>query len=74
MSGTLTFVLSIAYLLIAVMPQAVVIQLRAAGFIANDTHFTYAITVALILLVASSILTTLVPMRIGRKSLETMEF
>ena len=66
--------LSIAYLLIAVMPQAVVIQLRAAGFIANDTHFTYAITVTLILLVTSSIVTTLVPMRIGQKNLETIEF
>jgi len=31
MGGTLTFVLSIAYLLIAVMPQAVVIQLRASS-------------------------------------------
>ena len=74
MGGTLTFVLSIAYLLVTVMPQAVVIQLRAAGFIPNDTHFVYAITAALILLVVSSIVTTLVPMRIGQKSLETTEF
>jgi len=72
--GTLTFVLSIAYLLIAVMPQAVVIQLRAVGLITNHTHFAYAIAAALILLVTSSLVTTLVPMRIGQNSLETMEF
>jgi len=74
MGGTLTFILSIAYLVLAILPQAFVLQMRAIGLVADDRRFACALAAALFFLALLSVVTTSVPMRIGRKSLESTEF
>jgi len=74
MGGTLTFVLSIGYLMLAIGPQAVILQMRSIGYIRSATQFTCALAAAFLFLILLSIATTLVPMHIGRKTLQRMEF
>jgi ABC-2 type transport system permease protein len=74
LGGTLTFVLSSGYLILTVLPQALIVMLHDAGLIGSSVRYRCLLGGAIAFTIALSAAATFVPMHIGRKSLESMEF
>jgi ABC-2 type transport system permease protein len=74
LGGTLNFLVSIAYIIIAVGVQAVLFQARSLNLIHDDYRFAGMVAGTVAFVVLLSVLATLVPMSLGLKTLERMEF
>ena len=73
MGGTLNFLLSILYLLMTIVPQIVVLRFSAVSGIAGS-GFYLIFWFLVVYLIVLSVVTTLVPMRLGARMLEQAEF
>jgi ABC-2 type transport system permease protein len=74
MGGTLNLLVSIGYITIVVAAQVVVLQWRILGQFSDPSLFPIAITAAVLLITGLSALCVWLPMRLGLRNLEQMEF
>jgi ABC-2 type transport system permease protein len=74
MGGTLNFLLSLAYLVVVVGAQTIVMQWRVMGVFHRPALFWWAFGGVIVFVGALSTVSTLLPMRLGLSNLERMEF
>lgn len=74
LGGTLNFLLSMAYIVLVVGAQTVVLQWRILEQFTEPNTFWWALAVVVVFITALSIAAALIPVRLGLKNLETMEF
>jgi ABC-2 type transport system permease protein len=74
LGGTLNFLLSIGYIIVAVGVQAVLFQARTLQLIPGDRRFTGMVAGVVAFVVLISVAATFVPMSLGLKNLERTEF
>ncbi len=74
MGGTLNFVLSVAYVAVVVGAQTLVLNWRVLGLFQNPAAFWWALGGVLVLVTVVSGLGMIVPMRLGLRNLNNMEF
>lgn len=74
MGGTLNLLLSIGYITIVVGLLTVVLQWNALKLFVNPDAFRTALTLAVTLITVVSVISTYLPMRLGLRNLENMEF
>lgn len=74
MGGTLNFLLSIGYIVILVTTQTIVLQWHAIERFTAEHTFRLALVSAIAGITALSVLTALVPMYLGLRNLNDMEF
>ena len=74
MGGTLNFLLSVAYITLVVGAQTVILQWRVLGLYTSDTGFYVALSVVVVFITSLSIISTMIPLRLGLRNLNRMEF
>ena len=74
MGGTLNFLLSIAYIALVVGAQTFILQWRVLGLYHTDRSFYIALAIVIAFITGLSLLSTLLPMRMGLRNLNHMEF
>ena len=74
MGGTLNLLVSIGYITIVVALQVIVLQWRLLDLFSSPSLFTYALAGALALITLLSILCFWLPMKLGLRNLNRMEF
>jgi len=74
LGGTLNFLVSIGYIVIVVGVQAVLFQARTLKLIGGDHQFAGMVAGTIAFVALLSALATFIPMSLGLKSLERMEF
>ncbi len=74
MGGTLNFLLSVAYITIIVGGQTLILQWRVLGLYHSDRGFYAALVVVLFIVTAISAACAVVPIRLGLRNLNRMEF
>lgn len=74
MGGTLNFLLSMGYIILIIGMVSVVLQGRIAGWFPADARYYTALAVVAVIVTAISLATWLIPMRLGLRNLEKMEF
>lgn len=74
MGGTLNFILSIGYIVLVVGAQTVVLQWRVLGRYARPETFWWALAGVVLFVTALSVAGTVIPLRLGLKSLNDREF
>ena len=74
MGGTLNFLLSVGYIIVAVGLQMAVTQWNALGRFANPETFWLYVSVAMTIITVFSLAGTLIPMKLGLNNLLKTEF
>ena len=74
LGGTLNLLLSVGYIAFMVSTQTLILQWRAVERFAGTEWFWYALVVVLVFDTALTLLCVILPMRLGLKNLEDMEF
>ncbi len=74
LGGTLNFLVSIAYIIIVVGVQAVLFWARAVKLVGEGRTFAAMLAGTVVFVAVLSAVATLVPMSLGLKNLERMEF
>jgi ABC-2 type transport system permease protein len=74
LGGTLNFLLSIAYIIVAVGVQAILFQARTLNLIPSDQRFAGMVAGVTAFVVLLSVMATFIPMSLGLKNLERTEF
>jgi ABC-2 type transport system permease protein len=74
MGGTLNLLLSVAYITLVVAAQVIVLQWEILDLFTTDTAFWYALSASVTFITALSTLCIFLPMRLGLRNLENMEF
>ncbi|MBI1319586.1 MAG: hypothetical protein GC168_11655 [Candidatus Hydrogenedens sp.] len=74
MGGTLNLLLSIGYITIVVAAQVIVLQWRLIEGFENSPAFYYALSGAIMVITSASALCVYLPMRLGLRNLQAMEF
>lgn len=74
MGGTLNLLVSVGYITLIVAAQTIILQWRVLGRYANPETFWYALAGAVAFITLLSVLCTFLPMRLGLRNLNHMEF
>lgn len=74
MGGTLNLLLSVVYITVVVAAQALILQWRVLEQFASPGMFWAALALVITLISGLSLLCTFLPMRMGLRNLEKMEF
>jgi ABC-2 type transport system permease protein len=74
MGGTLNLLLSVGYITLVVAAQCLVLQWNLLEMFSSPGLFPVAMGGALVVITGLSLLCTFVPMRLGLRNLESMEF
>ena len=74
MGGTLNFLLSIAYIVLVVGAQTMILQWRVLGLYTTSNSFYIALAIVMVFITGLSVVSTLVPMILGFRNLKNMEF
>ena len=74
MGGTLNFLLSVAYITLVIGAQTLILQWRALGFYTSNGAFYAALALALVFITSLSAASTAIPLRLGLRNLNKMEF
>ena len=74
LGGTLNFLLSISYIMVAVGVQALLFQARTLNLIPSDERFAGMVAGVTAFVVLLSVMATFIPMSLGLKNLERTEF
>lgn len=74
MGGTLNLLMSVAYITLVVGAQAVILQWRVLGRYTDPGMFWYALGGVLLFITAISAVCVLLPMRLGLRNLNGLEF
>ncbi len=74
MGGTLNFLLSVGYITFVVGAQTVILQWRVLGLYTSDAAFYAALAVVVFFITSLSILSTVIPLKLGLRNLNKMEF
>jgi ABC-2 type transport system permease protein len=74
LGGTLNFLLSIGYIMVAVGVQAVLFQARTLQLVPSDQRFAGMVVGVVAFVVLISVAATFIPMSFGLKNLERTEF
>lgn len=74
MGGTLNFLLSMAYIVLVVGAQGVILQWRVIGRFTSESGFSVALAAVLAFITILSLACWLLPMRLGLRNLQRMEF
>jgi len=74
LGGTLNFLLSIGYIMVAVGVQAVLFQARTLQLVPSDQRFAVMVAGVVAFVVLISVAATFIPMSFGLKNLERTEF
>lgn len=74
MGGTLNLLLSVAYITFVVAAQIIVLQWNVLDLFSSQRWFWYALSGSVLFISALSLLCVFVPMRLGLRNLENMEF
>jgi hypothetical protein len=74
MGGTLNFLLSVAYIGLVVGAQTFVLQWRVLQLFPSQASFYIALAVAVVFITVLSVVSTLLPIRLGLRNLRRSEF
>ncbi len=74
LGGTLNLLLSVGYISLMVGTQTLILQWRAVEHFAGTQWFWYALAAVLVFDTLVTVVSVIVPMRLGLKNLENMEF
>jgi ABC-2 type transport system permease protein len=74
LGGTLNLLLSVGYIVLMVSTQTFILQWRAVERFSGTSWFWYALAVVLVFDTAVTLFSVILPMRLGLKNLEDMEF
>ena len=74
MGGTLNLLVSVAYITLIVSGQTLILQWRILERFANPRLFGYALVIVLVFSTILTLLCVFLPMRLGLRNLENMEF
>lgn len=74
MGGTLNFLLSVAYITLVIGAQTLILQWRALGLYTSDATFLAALTLVIMFITILSAASTAIPLRLGLRNLNRMEF
>jgi ABC-2 type transport system permease protein len=74
MGGTLNFLLSVGYIMLVVGAQTVILQWRVLGLYTSDAAFYAGLAVVVFFITSLSVLSTVIPLKLGLGNLNRMEF
>jgi ABC-2 type transport system permease protein len=74
MGGTLNFLLSVGYIACIISVQTLILQWRAFGLYTSEAAFNATLAAAIILITTLSAVATLLPLKLGLKNLNNLEF
>jgi ABC-2 type transport system permease protein len=74
MGGTLNFLLSVGYITLVVGAQTMILQWRVLGLYTSDASFYMALAIAVVFITGLSIVSTVIPLSLGLRNLNRMEF
>lgn len=74
MGGTLNFLASMAYIVVIVGTVSVVLQGRAVGWFAGEREYIVALVLAVVLVTVLSLVTWILPLRLGLQNLRRSEY
>ena len=74
MGGTLNFVLSIVYITFIVGAQTLILQWRVLNLFSSDRAFYLALAAAVVFITSASVVCAVIPLRLGLRNLNQMEF
>ncbi len=74
LGGTLNFLLSIAYITLLVVAETLIIQRRALGILQDSASFRWGLILVVAFVTLLTVLSVLVPLRLGYRHLAQSEF